>query len=206
MAVPRWPLRTIKRAYHVGTLNPSDKRRGSQEGAGLSISQHPDAWREIARGQVHGHDWIVRSAVGGKFLDIHRLSDTHQAIIRAWAIDNGLATPAPLFEVSYFDDELDDDVKFTVINREDAEAEAEEVDGEIAEIDGLLATKALQTYSHGPCEPAMVKDMIATAFADRALDLNGCWWSDILDPIRLSAPRGVIFERRLSAWDIRKRG
>lgn len=206
MAAARWPLRTIKRAYHVGTLNRSDKRRGSQEGAGLSISQHPDAWRQIARGHVHGDDWIVRSAVGGKFLDIHKLSDAQHAIIRAWAIENGLATPARLFEVSYYDDELEDDLKFTVTSRDAAEAEAEEVDGAITEIDGLLATAALKTCSHGPCEPAMVQDMIATAFADQALDLDGCWWSDTLDPIRLSAPRGVIFERRLGAWDLQKRG
>lgn len=201
----KWPLRTIKRAYHVGTLNPSDKRRGSQEGAGLSISQHPEAWRQIARGLVHGDDWVLRSKSRGAFLDIHKLSDAHEQIIRAWALDEGLATSAPTFEVSYYDDELEDDLRFTVTSRAEAEAEAAEVDGELTVTDGLLATEALRTLSLGPCEPIMVMDMIAVAYADLVLEIDGAWWSDTFDPIRLSAPRGVIFSRRLDGWDIRKR-
>ncbi|MFC5505360.1 hypothetical protein [Bosea massiliensis] len=205
MTAIQWPLRTIKRAYHVGTLNPSDKRRGSQEGAGLSISQHPEAWRQIARGLVHGDDWVVRSTSGATFLDVYKLSDAHKAIIREWALGEGLATSSPIFEVSYYDDELEDDLRFTATNRAEAEAEAEEVDGEVTVIDGLLATEALQALSFGPCEPIMVMDMVAIAYADLVLELDGAWWSDRLDPIRLSAPRGVIFKRRLDGWVIRKR-
>lgn len=47
------PVKTLKGLYHVGTLDASKKRDG-YEGAGLSVSTHPDAWKRIAKGHVTG--------------------------------------------------------------------------------------------------------------------------------------------------------
>ena len=35
---------------------------------------------------------------------------------------------------------------------------------------------------------------------DADLDVDGAWWNEDLDVYKLSAPRGVIFKRRLAAW------
>lgn len=200
MARLRWPIHHARKLWHVGTMNPSDKRQGSQEGAGLSVSRHPDEWREIGRGVVGGDTWVLRKSPSGRLLDFHELSPSQSAEIASWGLDRGLVIEAALFEVSHYDDELETDVTSMFTSREQAEYEAEGVDGDIAEVPGFLATDALRLHSRGPCEPIMVPDMIAIAFAELELDLDGCWWSDILDPIRLSAPRGVLFPKHLDRW------
>jgi hypothetical protein len=200
-----WPIRQIKLAYHVGAMNPADKRRGSHEGAGLSICQHPEAWRRIARGLVAGDDWIVRCNPAGRFLDIHKLKAAHHATINAWGVEKGLIEKAQLFELSYYDDEFEQDYTCLFISESDALAEAEEQDGEVNPIDGFTATEVLKAISLNDCEPVMVQDMVTIAYAEQALQLSGCWWTDNLDPERLSAPRGVIFQSQLHLWAIERR-
>jgi hypothetical protein len=64
---------TLKKLYHVGSLNVENKRDHSYEGAGLSVSTHPDAWRKIARGHVTG-DTYQAVKPNNKFLNANRLS------------------------------------------------------------------------------------------------------------------------------------
>lgn len=204
MANARWPIHRASKLWHVGTMNPSDKRQGSQEGAGISVSRHPDEWREIGRGVVTGDTWVFRQSPAARLLDFHKLTLDQHAVIAAWGVDHSFLLATTLFEVSYYDDELEAEVTTKFASREQAEYESEDFDGDIAEVPGYLATDALKLHSRGPCEPIMVPDMIAIAFAELELDLAGCWWSDILDPIRLSAPRGVLFPKHLDRWSIHR--
>ena len=50
------------------------------------------------------------------------------------------------------------------------------------------------------CEPIMVADMLAMAYAEDVLRLDGVWWEDRHDPAALSAPRGAIFAARVAAF------
>jgi hypothetical protein len=46
---------------------------------------------------------------------------------------------------------------------------------------------------------ALAVDLAVVAYAEEVLDLDGVWWEDAYGPARYSAPRGVLFARRLSA-------
>lgn len=203
--VPSWPSRKLKQAYHVGTMNHADKRRGSQEGAGLSISKHPDAWRQIAPSFVSGDDWVVRPQKAAHFLDIHKLKQPHRAVIETWGIEKGLTEMAPIFELTYFDDEFEQDFTCLFTNEQDAIAESDECGGQVTPVQGLVASDALKAISLNDCEPVLVHDMLTIAYAELALHLTRCWWTDRLDIERLSAPRGVIFQSQIHRWSIERR-
>lgn len=197
------PVKRIAVAKHVGTLDASAKRRDSMEGAGLSVSLHPDEWREIARGLVSGPTWDCRRSDGAKgaFLDVLRLKGAHLAAIEDWAIREGLARRAEIYFMSYEDEELEDTVTWLFETEAEMLAEAEDRDdAETGTQPGLVATEALRAISMGRVDLACVPDMIAIAYAERETDLDGCWWSERLDPDVLSAPRGVIVPARIPRW------
>src|SRR5271166_6235655 len=98
-------FKSFKKLWHVGSMNPNDKRDDSYEGAGLSVSVNPEEWQEIAR--IGGDLWELTKA-GNKFVNYHRLSKAQKQQIANWGVQNGYATPAELWRHSYYDDELEE--------------------------------------------------------------------------------------------------
>jgi hypothetical protein len=195
-----FPLKKFKYLYHVGSMDANDKRSGSYEGSGLSVSMHPDEWRGIA--QISGHTWQLTKQ-GNKFLDFHKLSPNNRKQITDWGIKNGYAVRTTVYRSEWYDDELEDTVAMHFVDK----LEAEEQGGTVTEIpDGLNGTEKLtkRTNQHMRFEPAMVLDLLATVYAEDELKLDGVWWSDNLSPETYSAPRGVIFPPMVSTWKAEK--
>lgn len=95
------PTITLARVWHIGTLNAADKAgryTQSLEGAGLSVSVHPEAWNEIAR--LGGLPWHELTQPGGiRLLDRHRLTVDELATIADWARHENLAVDAYAWHV-----------------------------------------------------------------------------------------------------------
>ncbi|WP_210319962.1 hypothetical protein, partial [Camelimonas fluminis] len=115
-------------------------------------------------------------------------------VIETWGLDKGITETALVFELTHFGHEFEQDFACVFTKEEDAIAESEEYGGQVTPVQGLIATDALKAISLNDCEPVMVHDMLTIAYAELALHLTGCWWTDRLDIERLSAPRGVIFQ------------
>ena len=195
-------LKKLSRLWHVGTTDPARKHGVSHEGHGLSVSLHPDEWRQIGRGKVGGDTWEM-SRPDGAFLDIHRMSKAHVAAIDDWAISVGLARRSPIYSITRHDD---DDVPYRMDFSTRAEAEGEmdrDEEEVIKERAGVLATHSLATRMGMPVDPAFVRDFLAVAWTEDQTTLDGVWWQDRLDPAALSAPRGVILPRSVANWDAR---
>ena len=198
-------FKSFKKLWHVGTMNPKDKRDDSYEGAGLSVSVNPEEWQQIAR--IGGDLWEFTKP-GNKFVNFHRLSKAQRKQIADWGVENGYAQPAELWRHSFFDEELDDWRYSDYATKAEAEGElgsgydqekVEPVKG------GLTATPKLSQKSlRGKIDPLEVMDLLVTAYAEDELDCDGVWWADDLDPENLSAPRGVIFPSKLSSWKAKK--
>lgn len=201
---------SFSKLYHVGTLRLSDKAQvfsQSQEGHGLSVSEHPQAWIAIAR--LGGLPTWQLTRVGNQFLDYHALTEGNRQSILEWAISTGLVSMQVRWRASYFDDELGEDLQ--VIEQSKASALAElgcEDESELDEgqtIDEVLipvATESLAAYLHFRPAEMWVPDMIAVAYADQVLQLDGVFWNDTLAPANLSAPRAVILPEKLALWHI----
>ena len=195
------PVKTLKGLYHVGTMDSSEKRDGF-EGAGLSVSTHPDAWKQIARGHVTG-DTHSATKEGNKFLDVHSLSDAHNKQIKQWAIENGYLEQQETVTVCYYDDEMEDDLCSTFDSMADAEAEYDE---ELKHMDvtvdkgGIVPTDKLKKETRqNRIDSTGVLEFVLPIFAEQQ-GLDGVWWQDNLDVQRYSAPRGVIVPSKIKSW------
>lgn len=197
-------LARLSSVTHIGTLDPSHKgvRGPSQEGMGVSFSKHPEDWERIAK--LGGQPWWQANLSSLNILDGHRFIKKHLPELLAWGEAQGLSTPTTAYQVSWYDDELEDTVCFLAPTRAAAEAEVDYMDEEdydIKEIASHAPTRRLVEAMGAPDsdvgKPSLSIDQdLATLWA-RSQDLDGVWWNDVHDPAALSAPRGVIFPDRL---------
>jgi hypothetical protein len=210
-----WPTIAHNALFHIGTFDPNQKSQThnttSLEGNGLSVSLHPEAWREIAR-LGEEPTWILRHAESQVFLDVRSLVDTHWAAAMAWAFAEQLATHAQIIEVSWHDE--DAEARSTMIfddeNPKDQAAAAAEFESQedsspkLHRRSAFRATPALNARIGFPVDIACVRDMVMTLYVEdvlhETLGLQGCWWDDELDVYSHSAPRGVIHPKALAGW------
>lgn len=210
-AAPAVPTVTFPRLWHVGNLVVEMKRRGSLEGACLSVSRHPAAWREISDGLVNGPCWSI-DASRMPMLDALALDDALKDLIMAWGVEEGLAVPAILWRASHFDDELDDVVTMTFDDRNDAicqldldeedPAYDERIAQDVEEIREHRSTALLNERTRYDGEllgDRNVLDMLLPLWAEANTELHGVWWNERLDPPAYSAPRGGMIPARVDA-------
>jgi hypothetical protein len=208
------PTISLEGLTHIGSLEPGDKNGWSLEGQGLSVSQHPEAWGRIAR--LGGPVWSLPMDEA-KFLDFHELNDEQRTAMDDFGVERGYTELATAYRVTYYDDEAEEERWITCGTREEALGEAAEYadqdladeDGEISDADlvGLItevtvmkATAAFpdSTVKTGSTE---IDEIVATVYVNEMLpDYDGVWWADRLDPVQLSAPRGVIVPSKIAGW------
>jgi hypothetical protein len=200
-----YPCRYFDRLTHVGRYEGTAERsqRFSYEGSGLSVSNCPDAWRQIARGQVGGDEWQVAAEQGKlSLIDYHALSDRSdfRDTVKAYALSAGWTEAVTVYRVTFFDDELDTEMICDFLSHQDALLEADEDEESISRIEGLRATPALcERANVYRIDPMCAFDQAALVYLEEHTDAHGVWWEDTMDPLRYSAPRGVIFQSALRA-------
>jgi hypothetical protein len=213
-----WPAIALDVVYHVGTFDPSQKGQThnsqSLEGNGLSVSQHPQAWREIAR-LGDESTWKMEGKTLNQFIDARALTAAHWAAIMTWSVERGLACATEVLRVSWFDEE-DDERRWMEFDaslpgaQANADAELagyEDNDPRLERLPGWRSTPALDVRIGYAVPGTLVQDMVLTVFTEDVLfekGAQGVWWDDRLDPAALSAPRGVIHARALPSWTRRR--
>lgn len=89
-----FPLKKVRKAYHIGTLNAGDKDRDekgnvtSYEGEGISITTDPQEWVRIAK--IGGSPLWLCEKSSGTFIDNQKLTNEHRAIMQQWADESGI--------------------------------------------------------------------------------------------------------------------
>lgn len=200
-----FPSLSFARLWHVGSMDIRKKRPGSHEGSGLSVSLHPDAWERI-NSFTAGDQWKLTKP-HNRFLHFHRLTQPAHAAIAAWGVRQTLVEPATLFRVSWYDDEMEQEMYFDHLTREGAEEEADSREQAISEVSGMVATDAmLRRVGVDSLPTAMTRDLLTTLFVEDEFQWDGVWWADLLDVSRYSAPRGVISNRLLPTWTVARTG
>jgi len=210
------PLRRFERLFHVGRLDPAAKGIDSHEGDGLSVSRHPEDWRAIARlGDAPVWDIDTRDA---RFLDFYAFRRDRAALNAAcdWAVEQGYLERGRVYVVTMPDEEGEGgSLVFRFLDPTEAEDEArgyleadlggDELEAAVAQAVrrtlGYVSTAHLaERMRHERGVPlALAVDLAVVAYAEDVLGLDGVWWEDAYDPAGYSAPRGVLFARRLSA-------
>ena len=197
------PVDPIDTVYHVGDLDVASKGTDSYEGAGLSVSEHPEEWAEIA--ELPGDTWTLTNP-DGAFLDALGLNKTQKTSIAKWGKTHGYVQEATVWRVYFWDSELEEETYVEFDSREDAEAEVEEYeDARVEEVpSALLGTSKLALEgmnSDVRDNVGIAWDVLMTVYVERETSLDGVWWHERLDVYALSAPRGVIVPDRLGRWE-----
>lgn len=181
---------TFDHLIHVGLMDDALKRAGSQEGACLSVSRHPDAWQSIAH--IGGPQWVI-SASGRdlRMLDVLALTPDQTEQISKWGQSQGLIQPATHYLVDYDDGETGETYQMVFASRAEALAEA---DGDLHLVHEKAAWNALpglERWAGGRAYATQAWEYLLVAYADRA-GWDGLWWDENLDVPALSAPRGGV--------------
>lgn len=194
------PTMTLSEVYHVGEMKESLKKEGSCEGSGLSISLHPDEWREIARGSVCGNTYALRRD-GAAFLNVHELNEKQRDAIVSFGIQNGYVEKVMAFQYTDYDDELDDEVYQIFGTYDEALEETNGDKNNIKEVEVIAPTqKLLLESNHDTMSYALTFDLLLPIFVEQVTEFDGVWWDDKLDVLTYSAPRGVILKSKLGDW------
>lgn len=194
----------INEVYHIGTMDFENKRSDSLEGAGLSVSKHPEAWKQIAK--LGGFQTFTLEKKDGTFLDAHALKEHERENIIQWGKDKGYISMAPIYTVTYYDDEMRSDVQSMYFDEKEALLEAEGIEGaEPVKAEGLKASPSLHLKTHSVREITsfLVFDKLLPVYVEEGLNIDGVWWEDDLDPSRYSAPRGVISKEKVIDWTVK---
>jgi hypothetical protein len=224
-SLPAWS--PVDGLVHVGTMRPQDKgcRGDSHEGHGLSVSECPQAWVEIAG--LGGEPWWsleykacssgsgAAQTIAPRFLDLHRVPDAALQAMTAHAAALGWCAPAPAWRLEWHDDDVGEWRYAHVVD--DAEAQAEhaaliaELDAGapsermprlIAEIAWALTPALLPRLARRRSDLSETAELVALMLAEDSGHFDGVFWDDRLDALALSAPRAVIFPRRLDRFDV----
>lgn len=204
MNIPTFTTGTV---WHVGTMDLADKgmHGASYEGTGLSVSHYPDAWVRIAR--LGGLPTWALTVDGGTFVDAHALTDDDRERILSWGRDRSLVDDRGVWQASWWDDELEDTLMMLCDTKDEAEMEAEDMEGDVTCVTMQVATDALLERAQ-QCGSQLTDalELLLPVWVEDATSHDGVWWHDRLDPDRLSAPRGVIVPSRLERWDATRNG
>lgn len=210
-------LPTIKktRVFHVGFLDQPrtyDRTTGN-EADGLAVSEHPEEWIRIAR--LGGHPTWELTSKRGLFVDVIKVLKNKKKLqaLRQWGTQAGLVEPGEVWVVSWYDEEEDGRVSTEFQDEREAQEEYESREDQEAEIekrtDRVHATAKFNAWWHGftrrqKMDSIFVDEMLAYVFAEASGQYDGVWWKEILDPDRLSAPRGSIFQKQINSWTKKK--
>lgn len=220
-----FPFFEMTEAFHVGTMDAH--RRGvsyatSYEGRLLSISNCPNAWRQIAH--LDGDQTFALAIADKLLLDIHGIKEAARLAIADWSESLGLAERAIVFrgwewdadekEWRYSDystaDEAEGEVRF-FLDLDDGEPiptnRLPKGKASLIEpVEVLSLTKAGKLRS-GWIDEGDAADIVAAFYAEDVLALQddrvvGVWWNDRYSPQSLSAPRGGIFPSALPRIEV----
>ena len=192
-------MRQVGDIFHVGTMDISKKTAFSLEGNGLSVSNCPDSWRRITEGFTHGDLFRLRKH-DMKLLDFYSLTPDEKDAIQRWAIDEGYVRPGDLYQCISYDE---DGLEYHSLHEsyEEAFCEADEDEVRVVQCAGLLPTDKLLSYSLVKVDLLNIPDIITELYAAHVLDYDGIYWDEELNECAYSAPRGVIFNSKLSSFE-----
>lgn len=212
------PVIFLPAVYHVGTLDAGHRgpaeQRSSYEGAALSVSLTPDAWRRIAG--LNGPCWALKHPAAA-YLDAQHLDLRTLTTVAAWAEAQGLAVMRDGWSAHIWDEELEAWCTTLHESKEAADVECEDLDPELrtgGHCRYLTLTEdgaAASNISFAVASRMDCMDLAIILWAERVLaptlpDLVGCWWRDAYEPEALSAPRGAVFQGALKRFQVEQTG
>lgn len=195
---------SVGEVFHWGRFDPKHKQLAfSYEGSGLSVSRCPEAWHQIAR--LGGNPLHRLAKAGARFLNMTALDDNQREYLLDMARRSGRLVQVKAWQVTVYDEELERLTHYLYRSAEEAEGEADEAEDGRASIARTNSHEAGPALRYAPAQGQMgaaIEDIAILEWLEDETDLDGAWWFETYDPDTYSAPRGTIFQSRLSSWAV----
>jgi len=177
-------IRSLSTVHHVGDLSGDrDRPHLSYEGTGLSVSHHPDVWRNLLL--KTGPGTIAETATtyelttnGATFYDAVPGGPPRESVLE-WAFENGFVHQEPGFEVRW--QEGDDRHTMQFRHRDRAEREAAVADRELHEVTLLTLGECGKRYwgrafgqLPSEADPLVIRSLTPVWYAE-ARGFDGVW-------------------------------
>lgn len=198
-----------KDVTHIGHLSGTEGRCQSLDGPGISVSTHPDSWRQIKG--LNGPEYVFRYPPA-QWVDAMKYSDQDLAEMLDWAIQNRYLRQVKAFFAmvpqggdtlpAYFEKKIDA-ARALEMNEEDPE-----FDMAVTEEDTFRITpkglKALERWP-GPFiqwEQAVILLYVRKVLVVKRPWVVGVWWSEPDQVNAGVAPSGILFPERLHLFEV----
>lgn len=199
----RLPLLSISEVFRVGNRNkPKEKKVTSFEGFGMSVSEHPEEWQQIAR--LTGETWRLSKSLG-TFVDYLSLSAKAKLELDDKAEKAGLCEKGEVYRLTWKNDGIRlETITATRPTKEYLDNISSDGSVSSKKIKGLLPTyklfSAWREHYTSKVELPMVRMLGHQLVVNAETNIDGFWWEDELDVYGLSAPRGCIFFDKIETW------
>lgn len=193
-------LKTISfdNLYHIGTLKKENKSDTSLEGInGISISSDSNIWGEI--NDIHGNgDTFEFTKKENTFVDAHSLSQKTKDLIMEWGVENGFLSSVTKYKYEYYDEDSELD-SFLVFDTLDEALDDYNYD----DLTIFKEYNATQKFKDIVGENnAWNLELMLSVYTNKTTNFDGIYWNDESNKNKYSAPRGIIFEDKISSWSI----
>lgn len=200
------PVFSVDKIYHLGSLDSSKKSDLSYEGHTISASTCPEAWEKIAK--LGGEPCYQLKKQGALFLDVESLlnNTSLEKRLLKFGKDHGLIELRDVYEISWFDDEMEDTMCFRCLSSEEAFNEMDE-DRSMKKLSEWVETQALidKTKQNRSVSASNPRQLLAIAYAeflsDEGYPVDGVFLDHEYDPSRLSAPAFGVLPGRLQSFE-----
>jgi hypothetical protein len=181
--------------FHTGTLDKSNKSPTSLEGInGISISNNSSAWNKI-NSTING-DTFKFTKDNNLFLNVSSLSDKTKKLINEWAVNNSYFEKISKYKHEYYDEDLDVD---NIIEFDSLDEALEEHN--IEELTKFFTYKETDKFSNiVGNNNKWNTELILSVYTNEMTEFDGIFWDEPLNAEEYSAPRGTIFEDKISSW------
>jgi hypothetical protein len=192
------PIIKFQALYHVGEKVLGPNQNGYMEGYLFSVSNCPEAWKEIAR-LGNAPLWEIPNLT---LVDVHAISNKKKQHILQTAEALGLCTPKSFWK-AWGTNECGEDT-YTVCNtKTEAKIETQEGCKAPTVYHTHDASPTLQNFWLQRAEPACRPhiwhpDYTLLALLSHQLQnscVDGLWLGDTFDPVGYSAPRGGLWPK-----------
>ncbi|WP_210499403.1 hypothetical protein [Vibrio crassostreae] len=196
-------MKTVQKStvWHIGTLNSALRNLGGYEGRGLSVSECPEDWRRICK--LGGYPLHELSNKQGRFADFYSM-DLEK--LHSWAVDQELAQEVEIFRVMSICGETEEEYFFEFESYEKAlgelegNGEEELADELITKAKTFKATNKMNDLFGHEVSLGLTSEYLFNLFvAEKHPECDGIWYEHENDGY-YSAPAGIIFDHKLSAW------
>lgn len=190
---------SIKKVYHIGTMDASKRSSFNVEGKGLSVSVTPREWLKICKGCISGNNNLLFNP-NSRFA-LYNLTEELKKELILYGLNKGYIKEKNIYFYSYYDDEMEMESIEYSDSIESLVDEFEDENGIVKQNIFIATDKMKKRMLPIKFEEKNPFTEIFTLFVQAKFPIyDGVWINSDIDVLRYQAPAGTIFDHKIKNW------